>query len=191
LANKVLLDEQNGTPVQVCFRDVTDFSPATATDLRVGSPTLVQLDLTSVANTAYRQSTKVDLGAIRAPAYKVRAALEFAATPVAGEIVVLYWAPSGSATAANGNAGNVSGSDSAYTGYSSNADASVRQLDLIGVGIVTAQATATVQVMEIIGMLYPGERYGSLVVKNDSDAAIHSDAVECHIVLDPVFEEIQ
>src|SRR3972149_6036989 len=98
MANKILLDEQNGTPKQICFRDVTDFGPAAANDLRVGTPTLVQLDMTSVADAAYRQSTKVDLGAVRAPAYAVRAALEFAAGVVAGEIMDFWWgAPRGPA----------------------------------------------------------------------------------------------
>src|SRR3972149_3808402 len=91
MANKILLDEQNGTPKQICFRDVTDFGPAAANDLRVGTPTLVQLDMTSVADAAYRQSTKVDLGAVRAPAYAVRAALEFAAGGVAGGGQGVLW----------------------------------------------------------------------------------------------------
>src|SRR3972149_4386968 len=210
MANKILLDEQNGTPKQICFRDVTDFGPAAANDLRVGTPTLVQLDMTSVADAAYRQSTKVDLGAVRAPAYAVRAALEFAAGVVAGGIMGFWWgagrgaaaggggevvscggAPSGSAPAGTANAGGVSGADGAYTGYSSNAAASVRQLEHIGVGVVTAQATTTVQIIEVIGRLYPSERYGSLVVLNDSGAAMHSDAAEIHVVLDPIFEEVQ
>ena len=191
MPNKILLDEQNGTPKQIVFRDSTDFAPTAANDLRFGTPTLVQLDLTSVGDAAYRQSTKVDLGAIRAPAYAIRAALEFAATPVAGEPVYVYWAPSSSATAGIGNAGNVSGADGAYTGYSSNADASVAQLELVGIGVVTAQATATVQVIEFKGHLYPSERYGSLVFKDDSGAALHSDAVEMHVVLDPIYEEVQ
>ena len=192
MANKVLLDEQDGTPVQICFRDVTDFAPSAANDLRKGTPTYGQLLLEGVLNTAYRQSAKVDLGAIRAPVYAVRGAFEIAATPVAGETIALYWAPSSSATAGTGNAGAVSGADSAYTGYSSNADASVRQLELIGVGVVTAQATPTIQVIEFIGRLYPSERYGSLVVKNDSDATFFAtDSAEFHIVLDPLYEEIQ
>lgn len=191
MANKVLLDEQDGTPVQILFRDVTDYAPAAANTLEKGSPTAVQLDLTGVSNAAYRQSAKADLGTVRAPCYAVRCALEFAATPTSGNTVTLWWAPSSSATAATGNAGAVSGSDGAYTGYSSNADASVRQLDLIGVGVTTAQATGTVQVLEIQGRLYPSERYGSLVVLNSSGAAMHSDAVEMSIVLDPIYEEIQ
>src|SRR3972149_4681794 len=143
MANKILLDEQNGTPKQICFRDVTDFGPAAANDLRVGTPTLVQLDMTSVADAAYRQSTKVDLGAVRAPAYAVRAALEFAAGVVAGEIMDFWWAPSGSATAGTANAGGGSGADGAYTGYSSNPAAAARELEPTGVGGGAARTAPT------------------------------------------------
>ena len=190
-AGDVLLKEQDGTPKQIVFRDSTDFSPAAANDLRKGSPTLVQFDMTSLGNGSYRQSDKVDLGALRASAYAVRAALEFSATPTAGNTVEFWWAPSPSATAGTANAGGVSGADGAYTGYSSNADASVQQLDRIGVFVCTAQATGTVQVGEVIGYLIPKERYGSLVEKNGGGSAMHSDAVECHVVLDPIVEQGQ
>lgn len=191
MPNKVLLDTQDGTPPQICFADhAGDFAPTTANDLRVGSPTNVQISLASLADAAGRQSAKVDLGAVRAPRYKVRMACEHAATPTAGNVVELYWAPSGSATAGNGNPGAVSGSDAAYAGYSSNLAASVRQLERIGTMVLTAQATATIQVAEC-GYFVPGERYGNLVVVNRGGSAFHSDDVEIHVVFDPVFEEIQ
>lgn len=190
MANKVLVRAVDGTPAQICFRDSTDFSPTAANDLRIGSPTLVQWNFESVTNTSYRQSTKVDLGDPRGQRYKVRAALEFAATPTAGQVVDLFWAPSGSATAGTANAGAVSGADGAYTGYSSNADAASKQLDFIGSFVCTAQATATVQVAEV-GVFEPTERYGSLVAKNSSGASTHSDAVEMHVVFDPLVPEIQ
>ena len=195
MANKILLDEMDGTPKQICFADhAGDFSPTTANDLRKttdgSQETDCQLSMASVANNAARQSAKVDLGSVRAQAYALRAALEFAATPTAGNTVEFYWAPSQSATAGNGNPANASGSDAAYSGYSSNLDASVKQLIFIGSMIVTAQATATVQVAEA-GMLVPTERYGSLIVYNKSGAAIHSDDVECNIVLDPIYDEVQ
>lgn len=195
MPNKVLLDEMDGTPKQIVFADhATDFNPTAGNDLRKttdgSQETDVQFNFESVANDAYRQSTKADLGAVRASRYACRAAIEFAATPVAGETVEVWWAPSASATAGTGNPGNASGADAAYTGYSSNADASIKQCVFIGTMIVTAQATATVQIAEV-GILEPTERYGSLIVANRSDAAIHSDAVEINIVLDPMFEEIQ
>jgi hypothetical protein len=193
MPNKILLSEFDGTPPQITFADFgTDFSPTAGNDLRHASATdtEVQLDLTSVADTGARQSAKVDLGAERGQAYHVRCAFEMAATPTAGEVIELYWAPSQHATAATGNPANVSGSDAAYTGYSSNLADSVKQLQFIGAFVCTVQATATVQVGEV-GQFEPPERYGSLVVKNESGAAFHSDAVETHVVFDPIVPEVQ
>jgi hypothetical protein len=66
----------------------------------------------------------------------------------------------------------------------------VKQLILIGIGIVTAQATSTVQVL-YFGRFRPPSRYGSLIVKNESGAAFHSDDVEMHVVFDPIIDEVQ
>ena len=191
MASKILISEMDGTPEQISFADhANDFSPAAASDLQFSTPTTSQIQLASVANGAARQSVKVDLGTERAQAYKVRAAFEMAATPTTGLLIEIYWAPSSSSTAANGNAGGVSGADAAYAGYSANLDESVKQLDYIGSFVTTVQATAVVQIAEI-GTLEPTERYGSLVVKNESDAAFHSDDVECHVVFDPIVVESQ
>lgn len=193
--SKILLDEFDGTPAQITFADATDFfggSPTAANDLRHGSAADVEcnIDLTGLANAAGRQSNKVDLGAIRAPAYGVRAAFEIAATPTAGAVISLYWAPSASGTAGTGNPGAVVGADGAYAGYSSNLTASLKQLDFIGNFICTAQASTTVQIGEA-GVLVPKERYGTLIVVNNSGAALHSDAAEINIVFDPVYLEAQ
>ena len=191
MPNKILVQAQDDTPPQLTFADfAADFAPTAANDLREGADTQVQLIFTSVADGAARQSTKGDLGENRAQEYAVRGAIEFAATPTAGAVVEVYAAPSASSTAGTGNAGNVSGADSAYSGYSSNLAASVLQLQLIGVFICTVQTTTTVQVAEI-GRFFPTERHVSLVVKNESGAAFHSDDVECHIVLDPIIIEVQ
>lgn len=190
MANEVL----QKTSTQIVFADYAgDFSPTAANDLTQGTPTQVQLSLASVSDGAARQSAKVDLGATRPAEYSVQAALEFNATGLtAGGVVELYWSPSTQpvAEAANGNPGGVSGSDAAYTGYSSNLAASVKQLILIGIGIVTAQATSTVQVL-YCGRFRPPSRYGSLIVKNESGAAFHSDDVEMHVVFDPIIDEVQ
>jgi len=193
VASKFLLDEFDGTPAQICFADFAgDFGPTAANDLRhaTATDTQVQMAMTGLANGSYYQSAKVDLGEVRAPAYKARAAFEIAATPTAGNVIQAWWAPSASATAGTGNAGGVSGSAGAYTGYSSNAAASIVQLDFIGNFRCTAQATGTVQVGEL-GILVPSERYGSLVILNSSGAAFHSDDVEINIVFDPVYQEGQ
>ena len=193
MANKVLVQEMDSAPDQITFADfANDFSPAAANDLRHASAvdTEVQLALATVADGAARQSTKVDLGADRALEYAVRAAFEMAATPVAGDVIELYWAPSQHATAANGNPGGASGADGAYAGYDANLGASVTQLIFLGVFICTANPTAVVQVAEV-GVFAPTERYGSLIVKNESAAAFHADDVECHVVFDPIVPEIQ
>lgn len=181
------LQEQATAPIQISFKSAA-YSPTAANDLRKGTPTAVAITMTGVASAAARQSAKFDFGASRAQRYSVRAAIELAATPTAGATVDIYLAPSSSATAATGNAGAVSGSDAAYSGYSSNISASVKQLIPIGVFVCTAQATATVQVAEC-GEFTPPERYGSLVVVNSSSAAIHSDDQEFLIVLDPIVPE--
>lgn len=195
VANKILLTEMDGTPKQIVFADhATDFNPTANNDLRKstdGSQELdVQLDLTGLADGSARQSAKVDLGENRAAAYLVRAAFEIAATPTAGEVIELYWAPSHHGTAATGNPANITGSDAAYAGYSSNLAASVKQLQFIGHFVCTVQASGTIQVA-VCGYLEPDERYGSLVVKNESGAALHSDAVEMSVVFDPVVSELQ
>jgi len=193
MANKVLVLEMDSTPDQITFADFGgDFSPTAANDLRHVSAvdTEVQLTLASLADGAARQSTKVDLGSLRAREYHVRAAFEMAATPTTGDIIELYWAPSQHATAGTGNAANVTGADGAYAGYAANLAASVLQLIYIGAFVCTVQVTATVQVAEV-GVFSPPERYGSLIVKNESNAAFHNDDVESHVVFDPIIPEIQ
>ena len=192
---KVLVQEQDGTPVQLQFCATGNgFSPTAANNLEKGTATEVSLQLspsgTGVANNAARQSAKGDLGDNRAACYAVRAAFEFAATPTAGNTVELYWAPSSSATAGTGNAAAVTGADGAYSGYTPTLAAYTKHLVYIGTFVCTAQATGTVQVAEI-GRLCPTERYGSLVVYNKSGAAFHSDDDECHIVFDPIVPEVQ
>lgn len=192
---KFLYTEMDGTPKQIVFADhAGDFSPTTANDLRKtsdGSQDLeVQLSMASVANAGFRQSAKFDFGENWAQEYQARGAFEIAATPTAGKSINAFLSYSQSATAGTGNAGNASGSDAAYTGYSSNGAASVLQLHQISSFIVTAQATATVQVIE--GWKFtPQGRYASLIVHDDTGAAMHSDDVEIHIVLNPCVMEAQ
>lgn len=143
------------------------------------------ITLASLANGSYRQSVKLDLGATRAEWYDVYMDVEMAATPTAGNTISLYWAPSSSATAATDNGGNVSGTDAAYTGYSSNAAASVLQLQPAGVMVLTAQATSTVQ-KGYCGRFSPAQRYGSLVVSNGGGSAFHSSDTNIQVRLVPV-----
>lgn len=188
---KLLVQAQDGTPEQICFADhATDFSPASAEDMRDGNELDVQLDTTSLADAAARMSAKFNFGTNRAPLYGIRAAVEMAATPTTGELIELYMGYSQSATAATANPAGLTGSDAAYSGYSSNLAASVLQLHLIGTVKVTVQTTGTIQ-QAYVGIFAPRAQYGILVVKNESAAAFHSDAVETHIVFDPIVPESQ
>lgn len=194
MANKVLIQEMDGTPRQICFADFAgDFNPDIANDLRHPSAvdTECQLNLATLADAAAMQSSKVDLGVNRAEAYKCRAAIEWAATPTSGEQLELHWAPSQSPTAANANAGGVSGVAGVYAGTGADTmAAAVKQLDFIGVSTCTDDITGAVQITEV-GVFSPSSRYGSLVVRNESGAAIHADDVQCHCVMDPVVVEVQ
>lgn len=133
------------------------------------------ITMTSVATDAARQSTKCDFGATRATRYEVFAEVEMAATPTADKVIELWLNPSSSATAGTDNLGGCSGTDAAYSGYSSNLAVSVKQLLFVGELVVTAQATATVQ-KGFVGFVTIPQRYASLVVYNKSGAAFHSSA---------------
>lgn len=188
MANEVLL--KVGT--QITFADHgTDFiGGAAKTSLEQAGSTDVQLDTTDVADTAGRESVKIDLGATRAARYSVMASMEFAATPTTGALVELYWAPSPDATAANGNPMNIDGADAAAPSGIGTLAELVAVCQFIGVFVCTNDATGAVQT-GFIGTFSPAERYGILIVKNESGAAFHSDAVETHIVFDPIVDEIQ
>lgn len=192
MPEKILIQEMDGTPPQITFADFdNDFSPTAANDLRHPSvaDTECEIQLASLADGAARESDKVDLGENRTDEYHVRAAFELAATPVTGDIIELYWAPSPSSTAGNGNPAGVSGSDGAFTGYGTLSEA-LPQLMLIGMFVCSSDATGTVQVGEI-GRFSPPERYGTLIIVNESGAAFHTDDVESHVVFDPIIPEIQ
>ena len=171
---------------QIIFADhATDFvGGADKTSLEVAAATDVQLDLTDVADGAGRESAKVDLGASRAPSFSVLASFEFAATPVTGEVVALHWAPSPESVAADGNIMNIDGVDAAAPSGIGTLAELIAASDFIGNFICTNDATAAVQTARV-GVLYPTERHGILIVENQSGAAFHSDAVEIHIVFNP------
>lgn len=141
---------------------------------------------TSLANGSYYQGAKLDLGATFGQQYDVYLDLEFAATPTAGATVAVWLAGSTSGTAGTDNGGNVSGTDAAYTGYSSNAAASVNALQFVGAGIITAQATATVQKRVFVGRIQPGNRYVSPVILNGGGSAFHSTITNFQLRLEPV-----
>lgn len=188
MANEVLI--KYGT--QLLFADhATDFgsAPATAANsLIIGTPTDVQLDLTGVAGSGgARESDKIgDLGDTRARLYAVDACLEFETAPTDGGRVDFYWAESPSATAGTGNAAGLTGSDAAFTDTAGN----LAQMVRIGSLFVRNNVINIGRV----GLLAPQQRYGSLVVVNNTDQALRSTATamdETHITMTPIIDEIQ
>lgn len=180
------------TGAQFVFADhATDFvGGAAKTSLEQADSTDVQLDTTSLADTAGRESAKVDLGATRAKTYSFMASFEFAATPVTGELVKLYWAPSPDATPANGNPMNIDGVDAAAPSGIGTLAELILASDYIGAFVVTNDPTTAVQTA-VIGVYSPPEQHGILLVVNDSGAAFHSDAVESHISMVEILPDIQ
>lgn len=170
----------------IVFANTTDYSSTVS-----GLARTDQIDLTSLASGAMRQSAKADFGATRARQYRVAVAIEFAVAPASGESVDFYLAASPSATAANANPGGVSGSDAAYTGTAGDsADDSLKQLRYIGSLVATADATTVVQYQEI-GIISDLMRYNSIVVDNNASQAFHSDAVEMFVAFIPIIDDVQ
>lgn len=143
------------------------------------------ITLASLANGSYRQGAKLDLGATFAAAYAVFLDTEHAATPTAGNSCDVWMAPSSSATAGTDNGGNVSGTDAAYSGYSSDAANSVPQLQFIGSMFMAARATTTVQ-KGFVGIYRPTQRYVSPVILNGAGSAFHSSDSNCQLRLVPL-----
>lgn len=146
----------------------------------------VQINTTSLAAGAARQSNKIDLGESRADFFSVVMSLEMDTDPVAGETVDLHWSPSPIANTAPpalsvGNAGGCSGADSAYTGYAESTLAeALLDLDFIGsLNLAVMNDSDGVPQLGKVGAFSPTERYGSLIVVNRCTVALFmNDAVE-------------
>lgn len=177
---------------QFIFADhATDFiGGAAKTSLEQGSPADVQLDTTGLADAAIRESAKVNLGASRAAAYSFMAAFEMAATPTSGDVINLWWAPSPDAAAANGNVMQLDGVDgTGPSGIGTSAEL-LSLCQFIGSFICSNDTTSEGVQVGFVGTLAPTERYGILIVENQSGAAFHSDAVESHIAMTPILDKI-
>jgi hypothetical protein len=179
MPNEIL--HKNGTPV--VFADTTDYSSTNS-----GFTRTAQLDLTSIANNAARQSDKVDLGTTRPRLYAVRVGIEYDVAPTAGNTSEFYWSSSQSVTAGTGNDGGCSGADGAYK--AAEEDEWKRQLIFLGALISTNDAATTVQ-YSTVGYFTPPHRYGQIVYVNKSGQALEGDAVEMFVALIPITDEIQ
>lgn len=182
---------KQGTQIRFCVSG--SFSPADAgTDFTEGSPTNVTLTQSGVASGAGRQSDKTDLGATRASRYSVLAAVDFTGeTPTATGRTDYYWAPSSSATAANGNVAGNSGLDG---GAPDGALGSITLAELVKqciyIGSLFTHDGASVQ-NGFVGTFSPPTRYGQIVVVNNSGDVYETDDVEMAVWMNPVIDESQ
>ena len=178
------------TGKQFLFADhAGDFNPATAHDMEQTGATDVQLSLSSVANSAGRQSAKVDLGNPRARLYSVIASIEFDAASTVGSTVDFYWGPSTIATAATGNPAELTGSDAAYTGTTGGSlSQSVPMLQYIG-SLILADDVAPQTTVGPVGIFTPQERYGMLVVVNNGGEQLEGDDIEMFISMSELAED--
>lgn len=189
MPNEVL--QKVGT--QIRFAVAGSYSPAdSGTDFTIGTPTDVTLTLSGLADGAGRQSDKVDLGATRARAYECLAAVDFTGeTPTAGEVIEFYWLPSTSGTQANGNVAGNSGADAAAPGgaLGSITLAEFKKMAQF-IGVLVIHDGAVVQ-NGFVGVLVPTQRYGQMLVINESGDAFEADNVEMAVFLTPIVDEIQ
>lgn len=194
MANEVLVKTAGG-PTIISFNVTGSFSPAdSGTNWLVdqAADTNCAITLSGVTNTNGRQSAKVDMGATRAARYAVYGCVDFTGeTPTTGNTVDYYWAPSTSGTAANSNvAGNSGGDAAAPDGALGSITLAEFLLQCQYIGSLVVHDGAVVQ-NGFVGIFSPAERYGQLIVVNNSGGTFEADDVEAHQVFVPLTDEIQ
>ena len=189
MPTEVLIDA--GT--QIRFSVNGSLSPVdAATNLTIGTPTDVDMTMSGVADDAARQSDKADLGANWARRYAVLASQDFTGeTPVINTSCDYYWAPSTSATTANGNIAGNSGLDAAAPDGALGSISLDEFLALCQrIGQLPIHDGAVVQT-GFVGIFMPATQWGQMIVANRSGDAFEADNVEHHIVMIPLIDEIQ
>ncbi len=178
--------QKSGTVIVLA--DTTDHTPTANSDLGARTD---QIDLTGVVAGAYVQSDKFDFLTPRAAQWVCRAAIEWSTAPTAGGVVNFWLSSSNIVTDANGNDGNASGSDSAYVGYGAaavDADEAVKHLFWLGSLVVTNDIDIQVG---YVGTFAPAQRWGNLIVQNNTDQSFNADADEMSVSFTPVEDEFQ
>ncbi len=148
------------------------------------------ITLASIADDAARQGVKGDLGALRAPAYKVRVDINMDVAPTSGATIEFWWSSSPSETAGTKNTGACSGVDAAYTGSPGDEiDDTKGQMLFIGPLVLTSDADAVVQ--STYFTFVPPERYGMPVVVNKGGQALEGDDDSHCITITERIPEVQ
>ena len=178
---------------QLRFAVAGSFGPGDpGTNWSAGTPTDVALSLSGILNGDGRQSDKVDLGAVRAARFACLGCVDLTgATATIGNTVDYYWAPSTSGTQDTGNVAGNSGADAAAPG---GALGGITLDEFIAmcqhIGHLTVHDGSVVQ-NGFVGVFSPSERYGQLIVVNNSGATFAASNAEAHQILVPIMDEIQ
>lgn len=171
---------------KITFGVTGSFSPV---DVATGWATSITdlITLAGVLDGEARQSDKADLGSPWAPAYQLLVAVDFTdETPVAGEVVEYYWAPSNSGTDGTANVAGNSGLDGdCPAGALGSITLAEFVKQCVFIGNLVVHDGAVVQNAPV-GILVPTMQYGQLIVKNESGDVFEGDDVEMHHVLQPI-----
>lgn len=166
------------------------YVPTGNSDLADGTPTPTVVDLTldeggtGLAAGAAINSDQIDIdvAGVRPNELHFKAAIEFFAAIVVGEGLNFYWSGSGNSAVAAGNAGNPDGVDGLYTGDGGGTVAeSVPQM--IFIGFFRCTDLQGVQIADI-GTITPLQRYGQLIVVNDTATIVcGTDDIESSVLM--------
>ena len=157
------------------------FVPATATQAEDAA-----FEVHNLAASAGRQSAQIDLGeGAVAGWYEWRAFVQFADTPVLGEMVRVYLKTAGSSDSATAHPDNDDGTSEGAV----SAEDKLNNLHLLG-NIVVDEAAANVE-MVASGYIYIAARAVQVVFWNGTADALTNDVNENGFMLSPVPDEIQ
>ena len=192
--NQILVKDAVAAAVaQISIATHASYAPGDDHEIELVSPVTtmveVELDLWNRLDTLAEQSAQADFGPVRASRYVCTCCIEYQlADPTTGTVVGFYWAASSHATAAEGNPGYTTGVVGEYSGGPATLAEGLDQLKYIGSLIVSADQDK--QIMDV-GILAPTQRYGSLIVVNETGGTIcDTDIDESAVVLTPIVDDI-
>ncbi len=122
-------------------------------------------------------------------AFRLSTVVEYqSAAPTAGTTLDFWWSPSMHATAANGNAGGVTGVEAVLVVTGSQ----LEQCQYIGSLTLSALTTHQNGVINPIRPFVPMFRYGCLIIHNNGGQTLcDTDAIESAVMMQEIFPEVQ
>jgi len=195
MPNEVL--QKVGT--QIVFANHVNATPefvggAAKTSLVLAGATEIELDLTTLTTLNVAESDKFNFGTNRAARYSCMASIESGASAMTiGETIEFYLAPSTQSAATDGNPGQLAGADASAGGGGISGVGTIDELlkQCMFIGSLIVEDTASTVQTGFVGTFSPPEQYGILVVLNNTSESFETNAVEHHVVFNPIVDEIQ